>query len=74
MSKSKYVEPIIRIDGQLLTSAQSTVVRVAVTSFLSEMRTRKDMGDIQKPYIDRLEEVETLLVEGVNDYWKRYDK
>lgn len=70
----RFVEPSIRIDGHPLTEGQVTAVRVAVSSFLSETRTRDDLGPIKEAYIARLEEVETLIVEGVTTYQTRYGR
>lgn len=62
-------EPKITINGKPLTSGQSMLVRVAVTSFHTEMQEPNALGDDEhgramvKGYRERAKEVLDLLLE-----------
>jgi hypothetical protein len=60
-------EPVITINGKLLTKAQSMALRSAATSFhieCGEPRKRKRLGKIADGYRARLEEVLDLMLKG----------
>ena len=62
-------EAQIVINGVQLNSAQSMVVRVAVSSMLTELQDpdyRKSLGEIAAGYEARLTEVQTLIVPVAN--------
>lgn len=58
-------EPHVEVEGAVLTQGQAMAVRVAVSSFLSELAEpehMKEMGEIGPLYQARLREVESLMV------------
>ena len=58
-------EPHITINGQPLTIAQATTVRVAIGSFLIELQDEdflRDLGAIDPHYKERLIEIAKLMV------------
>ena len=61
-------EADVRVNGTKLTTAQSLSLRVAVTNLITEIVTdtefRASLGDVAQHYIDRLREVEVLMIEG----------
>jgi hypothetical protein len=60
-------EASITIDGASLSPAQVTTIRVAVTSWLTQLieepEERKTFGPIGDLYLARLKEVEEMLVD-----------
>jgi hypothetical protein len=61
-------EPIITVNRQMLTVAQAMAVRVAITSFHTEMADQNALGDddhgraMAKAYRERLDEVLTIIL------------
>lgn len=59
--------PVITINGQQLTEAQATTVRVAVSSFMHDMEEPEALGkdetgkSITAGYVDRCREVIGLM-------------
>lgn len=61
-----HAEPIIQINGHVLTDAQAMAVRVAVTIFHMEVsedaESREGLGPIADLYRNRLSEVLKIMV------------
>lgn len=60
------VEPVVMVNGQRLTEAQSTALRVAVSGFLVGLPAHlADLGEVGPLYQARLGEVESIMLEAV---------
>ncbi len=54
-------EPLITINGRLLTDAQACTIRCALESFAMELNANDEVGKIGPLYLERVQEIRRLM-------------